>query len=255
MLRFDLRSGEQTEMNHATLIFLGLLVTFVGSWSGMVVAPQIQLGRQVPAGQMQPAGRAPVEGDAGDIYPLARVGEAEQGRQIYRKEGCYYCHTQQVGVTPADLRWTQDGRFSVHRDYLFDQPALFGPLRLAPDLSNIGARMPDARWHLLHLFSPQAVVEKSSMPPYRDLFERRKVDPKFGPSSEALAFTPEQRKGLWLDADEEVVPRKEARELVAYLLSLKQNVNLFEAPMYAPKTNAVAGATNAVGAAAPEGNK
>ena len=38
--------------------------------------------------------------------------------------------------------------------------------------------------------------------------------------------------------------------LVAYLLSLKQNVNLFEAPMYAPKTNAVNGATNAVEAAA-----
>ena len=34
-------------MNHVTLIFLGLLVTFVGSWTGMVVAPQIQLGRQV----------------------------------------------------------------------------------------------------------------------------------------------------------------------------------------------------------------
>jgi hypothetical protein len=65
------------------------------------------------------------------------------------------------------------------------------------------------------------------------------VDPKFGPTAEALVFTADQRKGLRLADDDEVVPKKEAKELVAYLLSLKQNVNLFEAPMYAPKTNAV----------------
>ncbi len=242
-------------MNHVTLIFIGLFVTFVGSWTGMVVAPQIQLGRQVPTGQMQPAERPPVEGDPGDIYPLARVGQAEQGHQIYRKEGCYYCHSQQVGVTQADLRWTQDGRFSVHRDYLFDQPALFGTQRLAPDLSNVGVRLPDAKWQMMHLYSPQALVEKSSMPPYRDLFERRKVDVKFGPSSKALDFSEEQRKALRLAPDEEVVPKKQATELVAYLLSLKQNVNLFEAPMYAPKTNGVAGVTNTVEAASPEAKK
>jgi cytochrome c oxidase cbb3-type subunit 2 len=232
-------------MNHVTLIFLGLFVTFVGSWTGMVVAPQIQLGRQVPTGQMQPAERPPVEGDPGDIYPLARVGQAEQGHQIYRKEGCYYCHSQQVGVT----------RFSVHRDYLFDQPALFGTQRLAPDLSNVGVRLPDAKWQMMHLYSPQALVEKSSMPPYRDLFERRKVDVKFGPSSKALDFSEEQRKALRLAPDEEVVPKKQVTELVAYLLSLKQNVNLFEAPMYAPKTKGVAGVTNTVEAASPEAKK
>lgn len=229
-------------MNHATLIFLGLLVSFVGSWTGMVVVPQIQLGRQTPVAQLQPLNHAQLEGDLGEVYPQANAGLAEQGRQIYRKQGCYYCHSQQVSVGPAETRWTQNGRFSVHRDYLFDQPALFGNQRLAPDLSNIGVRLPDTNWHLMHLYAPQALVEKSSMPPYRDLFVRRKVDPKFGPAANALAFTDEQRKGLNLESDEEVVPKDEAKALVAYLLSLKQNVNVFEAPMYAPKTNQTAGA-------------
>lgn len=242
-------------MNHVTLIFLGLLVTFVGSWTGMVVAPQIQLGRQVPMGQMQPVGKPPIDGDAGEIYPQARVGLAEQGRQLYRKHGCYYCHSQQVNGSSTDLqRWTKDGRFSVHRDYLFDQPALFGPQRLAPDLSNAGARIADPTWHLIHLYAPQVLVEKSSMPPYPELFERRTVDPKFGPSPEALPLTDELLKALpralRLEANEEILPKQEAKALVAYILSLHQNVNLFEAPMYAPKTNSVEGATNTVEAAA-----
>ena len=92
------------------------------------------------------------------------------------------------------------------------------------------------------------------MPPYPELFERRAVDPKFGPSPEALPMTDELRKALpralRLEPSEELVPKQEAKALVAYLLSLKQNVNVFEAPMYAPKTNAVSGATNAVEAAA-----
>jgi cytochrome c oxidase cbb3-type subunit 2 len=236
-------------MNHVTLIFLGLLVTFVGSWTGMVVVPQIQLGREIPSGQMQPIGKPPIDGDPGDIYPQARVGLAEQGRQLYRKHGCYYCHSQQVNGSPTDLeRWTKDGRFSVHRDYLFDQPALFGPQRLAPDLSNVGARLSGAEWHLMHLYAPQLLVEKSSMPPYPELFERRTVDPKFGPSPDALPLTEELRKSLpralRLEANQEVVPKEEAKALVAFLLSLRQDVNVFEAPMYAPKTNAVDAVAN-----------
>lgn len=230
-------------MNHATLIFLGLLATFIGSWSGMVLAPQVQLGRQQPDYQLQPYGKPPMDGDLGEIYPQARPGLVAQGREIYQREGCYYCHSQQVTGHPADARWTQLGRFSVHRDYLFDQPAMFGVQRLGPDLANVGLRMADTNWHLIHLYAPNAFMDgasgqKSSMPPYKHLFEVRKIMPQGG-SSDALKLP----KSVEVPGGDkfEVVPTAEAKALTAYLLSLRQDVNVFEAPMYAPKakTNSV----------------
>jgi cytochrome c oxidase cbb3-type subunit II len=229
-----IRPGQGQEMNYVTLIFLGLLATFVASWSGMVLAPQIQLGRQHPSPQMQPLGKPPVEGDAGEIYPQARLGLAEQGRQVYRQEGCYYCHSQQVTGHPADARWTQNGRFSVHRDYLFDDPAFFGVQRFGPDLANVGVRLGDLNWQLIHLYDPNAFIDRKSnknsvMPPYRHLFEKRKIGRVPSPDALKLPDTVKIEPGY------EIVPKPQARALATYLVSLKQNVNLFEAPMYAPK--------------------
>lgn len=237
-------------MNYGTLIFLGLLATFIGSWSGMVLAPQVQLGRQQPTFQLQPYGKPPAEGDVGEIYPQARPGLVAQGREIYQREGCYYCHSQQVTAHPADARWTQLNRFSVHRDYLFDQPAMFGVQRLGPDLANIGLRMTDTNWHLIHLYAPNAFMDgkagqKSSMPPYRHLFETRKIMPQ-GSSVDALKF-PDSVK---VPEGYEVVPTAEAKALTAYLLSLRQDVNLFEAPMYAPKAKTSAVSQTATNGAA-----
>ena len=239
-------------MNHGTLIFLGLLLTFLGSWSGMVLAPQVQIGRQQPDVQLQPLNRPPAEGDVGEIYPQARAGLAAQGREIYQREGCYYCHSQQVSPHPADARWTRLNRFSVHRDYLFDQPAMFGVQRLGPDLSNIGLRQPDENWHLVHLFAPNAFMDgkagnKSTMPPYLHLFDYRKVMPQGGSTSalklpESVVLPKQYQDGY------EVVPTAEARSLVAYLKSLRQDVNLFEAPIYQPK-----GKTNPVSQTATNG--
>ncbi len=232
-------------MNHATLIFLGLLASFLCSWTGMVLAPQVQIGRQQPDFQLQPLNHAIVEGDVGEIYPQARAGLYNQGREIYQREGCYYCHSQQVAAHPADARWTKLNRFSVHRDYLFDQPALFGVQRIGPDLANVGLRQPDENWHLVHLLAPNAFMDgkagdKSSMPPYLHLFEFRKIMPQGGSTMalklpESVVLPKEYRTGY------EVVPTSEARALVAYLQGLRQDVNIFEAPMYAPgaRTNAV----------------
>jgi cbb3-type cytochrome oxidase cytochrome c subunit len=73
-------------MNHGPLLFLGILFSLAASWLGMIVGPQLQFGRQpqVSAGPANPR------------YPLARPGFAQQGREIYRANGCFYCHSQQV---------------------------------------------------------------------------------------------------------------------------------------------------------------
>jgi cbb3-type cytochrome oxidase cytochrome c subunit len=136
-------------------------------------------------------------------------------------------------------------RLTVAADYLYDSPVLLGSQRVGPDLANVGFRLPDANWHLLHLYAPAAQVKDSLMPPYRFLFEYRKIE--WHAASDALQF-PKDFPGA-PEPGYEVVPKPEARALVAYLLSLGATAPLFEAPMSVPPpppsaTNAPA-ATNA----------
>ncbi len=136
-----------------------------------------------------------------------------------------------IVATGADIARGWGLRQNVAADYLYDQPVQLGSLRAGPDLANIGVRAPDANWQLQHLYAPKSVVNTSTMPSFRFLFELRKQG--LVASSEALklsgAFAP--------PAGFEVVPRPEAKQLVAYLLSLKANVPLYEAP-FTPITSA-----------------
>lgn len=72
-------------MNNALLIFIGVFTAFAGSWYGMVLQPHRQL-----------AGQQEVVLASGRRYPAPRGGLAERGAEVYRQEGCYYCHSQQV---------------------------------------------------------------------------------------------------------------------------------------------------------------
>ena len=116
-------------------------------------------------------------------------------------------------------------RQSVADDYLYDQPVQLGSLRAGPDLANIGVRAPDANWQLIHLYTPSGVVKGSTMPSFRYLFEFRKTG--VSPSPQALQFPRE----FVLPDGYEVVPKPEARELAAYLLSLRANAPLYSAPL------------------------
>ena len=115
-------------------------------------------------------------------------------------------------------------RQTVAEDFLYDYPVQLGSLRAGPDLANIGARLPDANWQLVHLYAPQALVKNSAMPSFRFLFEVRKIGD--GPSPDALQFP----KDFALPAGCEVVPTPEAKQLTAYLLSLRADAPLYEAP-------------------------
>ena len=116
-------------------------------------------------------------------------------------------------------------RRSVAADYLYDAPVQLGSLRAGPDLSNIGVRDPDLNWQLVHLYSPKAFVKNSAMPPFRYLFELRKKVNGVA-SSDALQFPPVFAP----PAEFEVVPTPEAKQLAAYLLSLKADAPLYDAP-------------------------
>lgn len=227
-------------MKSTPLIFLGILVGLAGSWWGVVVAPQLQLGSAPTV----------LAKEIGQQYPPNRPGLAQQGAEIYRSEGCNACHSQVV--RPAgfghDLLRGWGTRRTVAQDYLRDTPVMLGSVRVGPDLSNMGVRMgagdtniqPAMVAHQLkHLYHPRTVTPHSVMPAYPYLFVKRPAGAT--PSPEALklegAFAPE--------AGMEVVPTPAAEALMAYLLSLRSTVSLREAPVILPSTNEVKQATNA----------
>ncbi len=129
-----------------------------------------------------------------------------------------------IVATGSDIARGWGMRQSVAEDFLHDQPVQLGSLRAGPDLSNAGARA-DANWQLLHLYTPQSVVKGSTMPPFRYLFEVRKIGRE--PSPDALKLPPEFAP----PAGCEVVPTPEAVELAAYLLSLRATAPLYDAPI------------------------
>jgi len=136
-----------------------------------------------------------------------------------------------IVATGADIARGWGLRQSVAADYLYDQPVQLGSLRAGPDLANIGTRVLDSKLQLQHLYAPKSVLKDSTMPPFRYLFEVRKIGS--APSPDALTLTGEFAP----PAGFEVVPTTDAKHLAAYLLSLKSDAPLYEAP-FTPVTAA-----------------
>jgi cytochrome c oxidase cbb3-type subunit 2 len=259
-------------MKNGVLIFLAVFVALGGSWCGFVLAPELQLGGAkqttiLNSSEVYPVGR-PGEATQGLSVYRANGCAACHTEQI-RQTGmtCVVTLTDagknpeavtnlisslvltnltkedadkaadkitaagakaeiHIAATGPDIARGWGMRQSVAEDYLYDQPVQLGSLRAGPDLANAGARA-DANWQLLHLYAPKSVVKGSMMPPFRYLFEVRTIGRE--PSPDALKLPPEFSP----PAGYEVVPKPEARELAAYLLSLRATVPLYSAP-FAP---------------------
>lgn len=205
-------------MNKLPILFTGIFLTFLSAWLGLVAAPIVQFGRLAPH----------VDEETGQVLPPPRSGLAEEGRRVYASLGCLYCHSQQVRPehAGADIARGWGARRTVPRDYINDKPHLLGTMRTGPDLTNAGARLTNAMWHHKHLYNPQLMDKNSIMPPYKFLYEVRPV--KGQPSPKALDI-PAKEAGI--PEGYEIVPTRQAEALVAYLLSLKANYSLPEAPV------------------------
>jgi cbb3-type cytochrome oxidase cytochrome c subunit len=309
-------------MNYGPLVFLAAFFALASSWCGFVLTPQLQIGRLQQTNTV---------GGAAAAYPVARPGLAQQGMEVYRANGCAYCHSEQVGQTRTmlDIALTDAGtnqsatiaallklvesspdqparltlllplqpgasnatsatmleglpkaflrsstreaanvaiktlnatsakaqlwivpvgpdlargwgkRRSVAEDFLFDATVMPGSQRVGPDLANIAARLPDANWHLRHLYAPRLEVKGSSMPPYRFLFAKRKVGDH--PSLDALVLPPDLAPG----AGYEIVPKPAAKALAAYLINRHADAPLFDAPRTLPASAGTLASTNA----------
>ncbi len=202
-------------MNRLPLLFIGIIVTFASSWMGLVAYPYIKLG------SLQPL----VSEETGGLLPPPMPGNAIAGQRIYAANGCLYCHSQQVRPDwlSTDIAKGLGPRQTVARDYMRDKPSFLGTMRTGPDLTNVGLRY-DAKWQYRHLYEPGEVTPGSIMPAFRFLFREQPIAGQ--PSVEALELTGSHKPKPGF----EIVPTERARILVAYLISLKRNYPLPEAP-------------------------
>jgi cytochrome c oxidase cbb3-type subunit 2 len=92
------------------------------------------------------------------------------GRNIYIREGCYLCHSQQIRPFKDEVE--RYGHYSLAAESMYDKPFQWGSKRTGPDLARVGGRYSND-WHVAHLVSPRAVVPESIMPAYPFLATRK----------------------------------------------------------------------------------
>lgn len=103
------------------------------------------------------------------------TGQELRGKMIYQREGCWYCHTQQVRLPEVGVGTIQVmgdiGPESKPEDYVYDQPVLWGTERQGPDLAHVASRPYGAvkEWHISHLKDPQALNPGTVMPSFAHL--------------------------------------------------------------------------------------
>ncbi|KIE04568.1 Cytochrome c oxidase, cbb3-type, subunit II [Candidatus Jidaibacter acanthamoeba] len=85
------------------------------------------------------------------------------GFNIYKREGCYNCHSQQIRYLRDEVE--RYGHYSLAAESMYDYPFIWGSKRTGPDLARIGGRYSDD-WHVTHLIDPRSLVPESIMPSY-----------------------------------------------------------------------------------------
>ncbi|MQP64632.1 cytochrome-c oxidase, cbb3-type subunit II [Niveispirillum sp. SYP-B3756] len=88
------------------------------------------------------------------------------GRNIYIREGCYLCHSQQIRTFKDEVE--RYGHYSLAAESMYDHPFQWGSKRTGPDLARVGGKYSNA-WHVAHLNDPRALVPESIMPTYQFL--------------------------------------------------------------------------------------
>jgi cytochrome c oxidase cbb3-type subunit 2 len=115
-----------------------------------------------------------------EIVPLFTIGETIEkvdgvrpysplelaGRNIYMREGCYVCHSQQVRPFRDEVE--RYGHYSLAAESIYDHPFQWGSKRTGPDLARVGGKYSND-WHVAHLVNPRQVVPESIMPGYPHL--------------------------------------------------------------------------------------
>ncbi|HLV27492.1 MAG TPA: cytochrome-c oxidase, cbb3-type subunit II [Burkholderiaceae bacterium] len=198
--KYKLFSHKTLEVNVGWLIvFSVLVISFAGL--AQIVPLFFQHSTTVPTEGVEP-------------YDSLRL----VGRDIYIREGCVSCHSQQIRMLSSEVQ--RYGPYSLAGESVYDHPFLWGSKRTGPDLARVGQRYSDD-WHRVHLRDPRAVVKESNMPAYpwlqyntvegTNVQDRMRALRRLGVpyTDEQIAAAPEALKG-----------KTEEDALVAYLQGL-----------------------------------
>lgn len=191
---------KKLENNSGLLIFGILLVSSIG---GLV---------QIIPSLFQDSLRTPAANLAVHS-PLELVG-----RDIYIRESCSTCHSQQIRPLLAEIQ--RYGPYSRADEFVYDRPFLWGSKRTGPDLHRVGGKYTDA-WHRVHLINPRDVVPQSIMPAYPWLALRPADDGTIAQRLRALARLghPYTQESIGVAA-ESLEGLTELDAVIAYLQSL-----------------------------------
>ena len=145
----------------------------------------------VPESRARDVTRA-VRTEAGAVkwvrYPTADYTPIERlGREVYVREGCWYCHSQYVRpVAGEETRW---GPLSEAGEYVWDLPHLLSTRRIGPDLTRVGLKYSDD-WHYAQHWNPRLVAPESVMPSFPWLFDELVVPVHREDAEARLEITP-----------------------------------------------------------------
>lgn len=163
----------------------------------------------------------------------------QEGRDLYVREGCYLCHSQQIRpLVDEKLRY---GDPSTIEESMYDHPYQWGSKRTGPDLARIGKKYPDL-WHYEHMMDPRKIQPQSIMPAYSWLSQKSidysQIKKKLNVLRNlGLPYTNEEVMNADADAEKqaqsiaeglksqgvnEKIDHKEILALIAYLQALGQ---------------------------------
>src|SRR5581483_882573 len=86
-----------------------------------------------------------------------------EGRNIYVREGCYLCHSQQIRSLRDEVE--RYGHYSLAAESMYDHPFQWGSERTGPDLARVGGKYSND-WQYAHLIEPSELVPETIMPSY-----------------------------------------------------------------------------------------
>lgn len=103
----------------------------------------------------------------------------EAGEQIYKTEGCWYCHTDQTRTLIQDTVMNGSASYpappSSANEYIYQEVTFPGTRRIGPDISRVGIKQPSRDWHRGHFWSPKTASRGSVMPSFQHFFD---TDPR-----------------------------------------------------------------------------
>ncbi len=137
-------------------------------------------------------------------HPVHEYTEQElRGIEVYKSQGCVYCHTQQVRHLDSDQRrygWRLvPAAVSEEWEYVNDHQHFLGTKRTGPDLARVGGKY-SSEWHWAHFKDPRNMGEK--FPDRKGIYEKASIMPSF-------AYLSDQ----------------EIKDLTAYIQTLGRNKN------------------------------